>query len=96
MFCHGFLPKNLTKNENEELLFSFTLCGEPAPRVTWSFNTNESDNEIIPIKLKDCAHIYTLKLPFVSVNMCGKDMFIVCKTSLEEVVSRLRIYVNCE
>ena len=72
------------------------LCGESAPRVTWFFDTTDDNNEIFPVKVKDFRYIYALKLPTVSINMCGKDIFIVAKTSLEEVVTTLKIYVNCE
>ena len=72
------------------------LCGKPAPRVTWFFDTIDRKNEILPIKVKDFGYIYVLKLPTVSINMCGKDLFIVAKASLEEVVTALKIYVNCE
>ena len=72
------------------------LCGEPAPKVTWLFNGGNSSNEINPVKFKDFGYIYVFNSPVLSMSMCGKDLSILIKSSLEEIVKVLRIYINCE
>ena len=96
IFCDGLLPKNISLNENENLAFSFTLCGEPAPKVKWFFNRRNSPNEITPLKVKDFGYIYVLNWSALSMNMCGKDLSIFIKRSSEEIMTVLRIYINCE
>ena len=51
--------------------FHFHLC--------YVENSRQEDNEIIPVKVQDFRYIYALKLPALSINMCGKDLFIVFK-----------------
>ena len=96
LFCNGLLPRNITKNENERLVLSFALCGEPAPSVTWNFGISDTINEVAPVKIKDYGYIYSLSLPALSRNMCGTDLSIVTKSLSQEVVTMLTIYVNCE
>ena len=96
LFCHEFLPSNITKSENERLGLSFILCGEPAPRVTWTFGKGDTDHEIVPVKLNTVHYIYSLSLPPLSRNMCGSTLSIHARTSSQEVVAQLGIYVNCE
>ena len=61
------------------------LCGKPAPRVTWFFDTIDRKNEILPIKVKDFGYIYVLKLPTVSINMCGKNIIGRSSHSIENI-----------
>ena len=96
MFCHDFPPKNFNENENEKLVFSFTLCGEPAPRVTWNFEKSETYTEVNPVKVKDIGYSYTINVSALSVTICGKDLSIVAKRLTQEEVRVLPIFVNCK
>lgn len=95
MFCHGLLPKNLSLNENEEATFSFSLCGDPEPKVKWFFDTSDN-NEVIPVHRKDFDYKYMINLPALPINMCGKDLYIAAKRSWEEIETVLRVHVNCK
>lgn len=96
MFCHEPLPGNITKSENERLGLSFILCGETAPRVTWTFGNRDTDHEIVAVQLNSIHYVYSLSLPPLSRNMCGTTLSIDARTSSEQVVTKLGIHVNCE
>lgn len=96
MICHDFPPKNLNENKIEKLVFSFILCGEPAPRVTWNFNTSETYTEVNPVKVKNIGYSYTINFSALSITVCGKYVSIVTKRLKQQEVRVLPTFLNCK
>ena len=84
-FCEQIPEKFYTFVEAEMPILSFKLCGVPEPILTWKF-IEEISNKVLPSestpvnnakgKLESFAYQYSVPLPLMRRESCGKMLLI--------------------
>ena len=73
-----------------------TVCGVPSPTVRWKFNT--SVLKVAPLeKINSYTFKYSMALPVLTQDMCGKNLTFKAKGFLGEEEKISRIFLsNCK
>ena len=74
-FCGRDVPSSYNFDEFSKENITFTLCGIPAPTVSWKFNHGAL--MVAPrTQVNKFTFSYTIQLPLLTQKMCGEELFI--------------------
>ena len=65
------LPQNFTCSENKEIIGKVTLCGNPAPKLTWTIGGKRINGMIDSSKANQYQYTYSFNTT-LKFEMCGK------------------------
>ena len=72
IFCKDDLQPKYTFGSNVKPHIIFTLCGVPAPNVTWSFHDKNGTAERKPVA--NYTYEYQIELPQLIQKTCGMEI----------------------
>ena len=97
IFCERESPVSYTFLQFAQETVSITVCGVPAPIVRWEFITGIFQNASRE-KVNSYTFIYSMPLPVLTQDKCGKELTFIAKGYLgKEEERKSRIFLsNCK
>ena len=91
VFCKDPLPSNYTFGRNVKPLVNLTVCGVPAPNVTWSFH--DKDGIAKRRSVKNFTYEYSIQLEELTQRTCGRNL-VLNVTGHNSTKETLRLFVD--
>ena len=71
-FCEGDLKSNYTFNSTHSAVIDLTLCGMPAPTLTWRLHDGAVNITRHISRINDYTYKYVIQLPELTQRLCGR------------------------
>ena len=86
------MQSNYTFGNNVPQVVNVTLCGVPAPILTWSFNDGNL-KVASRIKKNSSVYEYEIQLPQLKQETCGRELMLNA-TGFETIKRSRRVYLT--
>ena len=91
VFCKDPLSSNYTFGRNVKPLVNLTVCGVPAPNVTWSFCDEGGITRRKPVE--NFTYEYSIQLEELTQKTCGMEL-VLNVTGYSSIKEKLQLFVD--